>query len=86
MKNTVCVSADKNNNTSYFYTGSSQSQRLRPIAWQQPSFHYKTQVTSILSYQATSGSSQVFFLTKPLLAHQVFFLNKASSGSTSILS
>ena len=38
-------------------------------------------VTSILSYKATSGSLQVFFLTKPLLAHQVFFLSKVSPGS-----
>ena len=84
MKNTVRVSSRRNNEHKYFYTGSSQTPRLRPVTWQPPSFHHNFQVTSILSYQATSGSLQVFFLTKPLLAHQVFFLSKASPGSLQV--
>ena len=72
MKNTVHVSARENNNTSYFYTGSPQIQRLRLVTWQLPSFHYLCKDTSIL-------------FTQPLLAQQVFFSHSHSWLTTSIL-
>ena len=92
MKNTVRVSADKNNNTNYFYTGSSQIQRLRPVTWQLPSFHYLCKDTSILFTQPLLAQTSIL-LPQPLLAYnkysfptassglQVFFLTKTSSGS-----
>ena len=65
MKNTVRVNSRRNNKHKYFYTGSSQTPRLRPVTWQPPSFHYNfssytTKIKVILS--------DFFLATNKLLA------------------